>query len=496
MKKHYYLQVFLFILLYNCIEINSQILTPPPSKLPRINGAKVFGVRPNSPVLYKIAASGEKPMKYEVTGLPNGLALNNETGIITGKLSKRGDYQMQVKVTNGLGKAERVLTIKVGDKIALTPPMGWNSWNCWGRDVSKAKVLSLAQAMIDKGLIDHGWSYINVDDAWEGQRAADGTIQSNDSFPDMKGLGEWLHTRGLKFGIYTAPGPKTCLGFVGSYNHELQDMTTFADWGVDYVKSDWCSYSGIFDQEKDTSLAAYKKPYLKMYDAIKVQNRDIYYSVCQYGMREVWKWGESVGANSWRTTGDIEDNWESVREIGFNQYLLYPYAKPGHWNDPDMLVVGNVGWGKNLHPTRLTPDEQYSHISLWCLLSAPLLLGCDIATLDDFTLSLLTNDEVLDINQDPLGKQARRVYCNRSRYKFHLYAKELEDGSVALGIFNLMNYNLSYNDISLSQMGLQGGMIRDLWRQKDIGVFDDILKVNIPAHGVLLYRITKVDNKK
>jgi hypothetical protein len=279
----------LFILLYNCIEINSQILTPPPSKLPRINGAKVFGVRPNSPVLYKIAASGEKPMKYEVTGLPKGLALNNETGIITGKLSKRGDYQMQVKVTNGLGKAERVLTIKVGDKIALTPPMGWNSWNCWGRDVSKAKVLSSAQAMIDKGLIDHGWSYINVDDAWEGQRAADGTIQSNYSFPDMKGLGEWLHTRGLKFGIYTAPGPKTCLGFVGSYNHELQDMTTFADWGVDYVKSDWCSYSGIFAQEKDTSLAAYKKPYLKMYDAIKVQNRDIYYSVCQYGMREVWK---------------------------------------------------------------------------------------------------------------------------------------------------------------------------------------------------------------
>ncbi|MEI6555543.1 MAG: putative Ig domain-containing protein [Paludibacter sp.] len=481
------------LLIFNGLQ--AQILTPPVSKLPRINAAKVIGVRPNSPVLYKIAASGEKPLKYEVGGLPAGLKLDKQSGIISGKLSVRGDYKMQVKVTNSLGKAERSLTLKVGDEIALTPPMGWNSWNCWGKAVSKAKVLSSAQAMIDKGLIDHGWTYINIDDAWEGQRAADGSIQTNDSFPDMKGLGDWLHARGLKFGIYTSPGMKTCLGFIGSYNHELQDMTTYSAWGVDYVKSDWCSYGGIFDQEKDTSLAAYQKPYKKMYDALRAQNRDIYYSVCQYGMREVWKWGESVGANSWRTTGDIEDNWESVREIGFNQYLLHPYAKPGHWNDPDMLVVGNVGWGK-LHPSRLTPDEQYSHVSLWSLLAAPLLIGCDIASMDDFTLSLLTNDEVLDINQDPLGKQAHRVYCNRSRYKFQMYAKELEDGSVALGIFNMMNYSLSYKDISLSQMGIPGGMVRDVWRQQDLGVFEDILKVKIPAHGVLLYKITKADNNK
>jgi len=489
MKKRQFVFLLFFLSLFNVI--NCQILSPPPSKLPRINGARVFGVRPNSPVLFKIAAAGDKPMNYEVISLPVGLQLNKKTGIITGKLSKRGDYLMFVKVTNSLGKAERSLTIKVGDEIALTPPMGWNSWNCWGKAVSKAKVVSSAQAMIDKGLIDHGWTYINVDDAWEGQRAADGSIQTNDSFPDMTGLGDWLHERGLKFGIYTSPGPKTCLGFMGSYNHELQDMTTYSGWGVDYVKSDWCSYSGIFDQEKDTSLAAYKKPYIKMYDALKVQDRDIYYSLCQYGMREVWKWGESVGANSWRTTGDIEDNWESVREIGFNQFDLYPYAKPGHWNDPDMLVVGNVGWGK-LHPSHLTPDEQYSHVSLWCLLAAPLLIGCDIASMDDFTLSLLTNDEVLDINQDPLGKQAHRVYCNRSRYKFQMYAKELEDGSVALGIFNMMNYSLSYKDISLSQMGIQGGMVRDLWLQKDLGVFDDILKIKIPAHGVLLYKTTKI----
>ena len=496
MKKTNFLSLFMLFIICNFIEINAQRLTPSPSKLPRINGAKVFGVRPNSPILFKIAVSGEKPIRYEVTGLPIGIQLDKETGIITGKLSKRGDYLMQVKVSNSLGKAQRNLTIKVGDEIALTPPMGWNSWNCWGKDVSKAKVLSSAQAMIDKGLIDHGWNYINIDDAWEGERAADGSIQSNDSFPDMKGLGDWMHARGFKFGMYTAPGPKTCLGFTGSYQHELQDMTTYASWGVDYVKSDWCSYGGIFAQEKDSSLAAVKKPYLKMYDAIKAQNRDIYYSVCQYGMREVWKWGESVGANSWRTSGDIEDTWESVREIGFNQFDLFPYAKPGHWNDPDMLVVGNVGWGKNLHPTHLTPDEQYTHVSLWSLLAAPLLLGCDIATLDDFTLSLLTNDEVLDVNQDPLGKQARRVYCMRSRYTFQLYAKELEDGSVALGIFNMLNKTIKYHDLSFKQMHIQGGMVRDIWRQKDLGVFDDIFKVEIPAHGVLLLKISKVDEKK
>ena len=201
MKNRNIVLFFTLICIFNVL--NAQILTPVLSKLPRINGAKIIGVRPNSPVLYKIAASGEKPMKYEVSGLPAGLKLDKQSGIISGKLSVRSDYQMQVKVTNSLGKAERSLTLKVGDEIALTPPMGWNSWNCWGKAVSKAKVLSSAQAMIDKGLIDHGWTYINIDDAWEGQRATDGSIQTNDSFPDIKGLGDWLHARGLKFGIYS-----------------------------------------------------------------------------------------------------------------------------------------------------------------------------------------------------------------------------------------------------------------------------------------------------
>ncbi len=469
--------------------VPSYILTPQAFSKPQINGARIFGVRPGSPFLFKIAASGKKPMKYEVKDLPEGLSVESQTGIITGVLKKKGIYKMTFVASNNEGSAEREFTVNVGDQLALTPPMGWNSWNCWGPSITETKVRHSAQAMIDKGLIDYGWSYINVDDAWQANsRTADGILKGNHLFPDMKNLGDWLHSQGLKFGIYSSPGPKTCTAMLGSYEHEAIDAQTYADWGIDYLKYDWCYYREIFAEKKDESISAYMIPFMVMDRHLKEQKRDIIYNLCQYGMADVWQWGVAAGGNCWRTTGDIVDTWESLCDIGFvRQEKLYPYAKPGHWNDPDMLIVGKVGWGDNLQPTRLTPDEQYTHISLWSLMAAPLLIGCDISQMDAFTLNLLTNSEVLDINQDPLGKQAQKIKENG---KIQIWAKKMEDGSTAVGFFNLGTSDEAYL-VNWSDLGIQNVQkIRDLWRQKDVAI-NEKQAIRIPAHGVCLWRINK-----
>ena len=470
------------------IQVNKTvpyILTPTVSIFPKINGAKILGVRPSSPVLYKIAATGEKPLQYAVNNLPKGLSLDSKIGIITGVLSEPGDYKMKTIVTNVKGKSERDFTIKVGDVLALTPPMGWNSWNCWGLSVSTEKVKASAQALIDKGLIDHGWTYMNIDDGWElPKRDAAGNVVTNNKFPDMKLLSDWLHSNGLKLGIYSSPGPLTCGGYLGSYQYELNDANSYNKWGIDYLKYDWCSYENIAG--KDTTLAAYQKPYIVMRDALRKQPRDIVYSLCQYGMKKVWQWGHEVDGNCWRTTGDIEDTWESLSSIGFSQTEQHQYTKPGRWSDPDMLIIGMVGWGENLHPTRLTPDEQYTHISLWSLLTAPLLIGCDISKMDDFTLGLLTNDEVIAVNQDVLGREAKQILKTES---YQVWMKELEDGSKAIGIFNLndqyQKITINWSDLSLPK----NQKVRDLWRQKNEGSFTNSFSVKVAPHGVSLIKV-------
>ena len=378
--------------------------------------------------------------------------------------------------------------LKVGNELALTPPMGWNSWNCWGLTVDDEKVKSSAQAFIDKGLIDHGWSYINIDDGWQDpERAADGEILPNKKFGDIAGLANWLHDKGLKFGVYSSPGTKTCGGYTGSYQHELQDATTYNKWGVDYLKYDWCSYQEVFNKENDTTLQAYQKPYRIMADALMKQPRDIVYSLCQYGMADVWEWGGKINGNSWRTTGDINDTWGSVVANGFDHPELFRYAKPGNWNDPDMLVVGKVGWSGTLHATNLTPDEQYSHISLWCLLSSPLLIGCDVSRLDDFTLNLLSNDEVLAIDQDVAGRQAQQKIKTND---YQIWVKDMADGSKTIGIFNMSN---GYKNISVNfgSLGLNGRYnVRDLWRQVNVGTSSASYSSNIPPHGVSLIKLS------
>ncbi|MCJ8208607.1 NPCBM/NEW2 domain-containing protein [Mucilaginibacter sp. RS28] len=502
----------------NPIAVTPYILTPVAPETPRINGASVFGVRPGSPFMYRVPATGKRPMRFAVQGLPAGLTINPQTGLITGKLTRKGDFKVQLMATNSKGKASKTFHIICGDRIALTPPMGWNSWNCFADQVSADKVKRAAQAMVKSGLIDHGWTYINIDDFWQNHRDPKdlalhgkfrndaGYIQPNGRFPDMKGLADDIHQMGLKAGLYSSPGPWTCGGCAGSFGYEKQDAESYAKWGFDYLKYDWCSYGGVIngmadnDPNKVPSLS-YKggndletaiKPYRLMSDYLRSQQRDIVFSLCQYGMSDVWKWGGSIGGTSWRTTNDITDTWASVKGIALVQDKAAGYSKPGNWNDPDMLVLGVVGWG-NPHPTKLRPDEQYLHFSLWCMFSAPLLIGCDMEKLDDFTLSLLTNDEVIALDQDALGKQAT---CVQTIGDLRIYVKELEDGSRAVGFcnFGLEKAALNYNDFK--KLGIAGNQkVRDLWRQKTLATINtqsDKIAVNVPAHGVLLYKFTPV----
>ena len=494
------------------------ILTPKPSPLPRINSTSVFGVRPGSPFQFMVAATGERPMKFSAAGLPSGLNINHETGVITGIVDKAGTFPVELSAVNAKGKAKKIMRIVCGDRIALTPPMGWNSWNCFADQVSAEKVKRAANAMVQSGLIEHGWTYINVDDFWQNNRDSKdqtirgkfrdeaGNIVPNSRFGDMKVLADYVHNLGLKVGLYSSPGPWTCGGCAGSYGYEKQDAQIYARWGFDYLKYDWCSYGGVIDgipendpnkvssfsQHGGNQLATAIKPYQLMGDLLKQQPRDIVYSLCQYGMSDVWKWGDSVGGNAWRTTGDIIDSWASVKGIALMQDKPAASTKPGNWNDPDMLVVGTVGWGSP-HPSKLKPDEQYLHFSLWSLFAAPLLIGCDMEKLDDFTLNLLTNDEVIAIDQDPLGKQAT---CVQTIGDLKIYVKELEDGSHAVGFcnFGIEKMSLNYND--LEKIGLTGRLkVRDLWRQKDIitiNSHNEKLLLNIPAHGVLLYKLTSL----
>ncbi len=477
------------------IHEEAVILTPKSAPTPRINSTSVVGERPGHELLYTIAATGDRPMTFAADNLPAGLLLDPQTGRITGTLSDKGEYAVTLHAKNALGEAVRPLKIVVGSQIGLTPALGWNSWNCFASAVTAEKVKAAADAMVSSGLINHGWTYINIDDFWEvhhdskdptlqgPQRDASGHIIPNPRFPDMKGLADYVHAKGLRIGLYSSPGPWTCGGCVASWQHEEQDAQSYAQWGFDYLKYDWCSYGGI---DKGDTLAGLQKPYQVMRAALDKVNRDILFSFCQYGMGNVWEWGAAVGGNSWRTTGDINDSWGSMAGIGFRQNGHEKYAGPGHFNDPDMLVVGKVGWGPSLHPTHLTPNEQYTHISLWCLLASPLLIGCDMTQLDPFTFSLLSNDEVLEVNQDPLGHQAARIAVKGS---LEVWAKDMQDGSKAVGLFN-RGYGSATVTANWADLGLTGKQkVRDLWRQQDLGEFGDSYSAEVPRHGVVLIRV-------
>jgi alpha-galactosidase len=449
-----------------------------------IHGPAVAGTTPGHEFIHRIPATGRAPLIFSASGLPEGLRLDSKTGIIRGAVKKPGSYRIKLQVRGRKSSAQRDFRIVAGKrKLALTPPMGWNSWNVWAHALDGQKVKAATDCMIKSKLASFGYQYINIDDCWQGKRDKSGRIVSNAKFPDMKTLAHYVHSKGLKIGIYSSPGPLTCAGFEGSYKHEIQDARSYAEWGMDYLKHDWCSYDRI---PKKKTLSEYQKPYKVMRHALDKVKRDIVYSLCQYGWTQVWKWGGKIGGNAWRTTGDIVDTWGSVTSIGFSQNGFEKYASPGHWNDPDMLVVGLVGWGPNLHRTRLTKVEQITHLSLWSLLAAPLLIGCDLTKLDRFTFDLLTNSEVISVNQDELGKQAKRIYKDAGK---EIWARPLYDGTWAVGFFNRDWFRTKIS-IKFGWLKMKGPQkVRDLWRKKNLGMYQQVFSAYVAPHGSVLIKI-------
>jgi alpha-galactosidase len=359
--------------------------------------------------------------------------------------------------------------------LARTPPMGWNSWNKFAGKVDDATVRGVADAMVASGMKDAGYIYLNIDDTWEGQRDAQGNITSNTKFPDMKALADYVHSKGLKIGIYSSPGPKTCAGYEGSYGHEEQDAKQYAAWGIDYLKYDWCSAGRIY---KDSDMQAV---YQKMGGALQKTGRPIVFSLCQYGRNEVWNWGAKVGGNLWRTTGDISDHWQSMDRIGFRQLEIVKYIRPGHWNDPDMLEIGNGG---------MTADEYRTHMSLWSMLAAPLLAGNDLRTMSDETKSILMNREVIAIDQDPDGKPPKEI--SEPNATAVVLARPLHDGSLAVGLFNRTDKEQPIS-VNWSSIGVNGKhvQLRDLWNHAAVeNASGETYTAQVPAHGVVLLRLS------
>jgi alpha-galactosidase len=485
--------------------LSKYILTPKPGPAPRINGPKVFGVRPGHPVVFTIPATGDRPMTFSATHLPKGVKLDAMTGRLSGSVAKPGKYVVTLRVKNKTGETSRSFTIVVGETIALTPPMGWNSWNIYASKVTQELVAANAEAMAGSGLINHGWSYMNIDDVWQGKRGGEfhAILPDSSTFPNIQALCNEVHGMGLKIGIYSTPWtesyghhiggsaqnpegtfertkeniPRNKKMFpyaIGQYKFWDKDVKQWAKWGFDYLKYDW----------NPIELPETKA----MYDLLRNSGRDIVFSLSNStpfaSIPDL-----SKVANAWRTGGDIRDNWKSLKSRLLTQDKWAPYANPGHWNDPDMMIVGWVGWGKGPRPTNLTADEQYSHISAWCLQSVPLLLGCDLTKLDDFTLSLLTNDEVLAVDQDALGRQATVVARIDS---CGVLAKDLEGGSKAAGLFNLTDGVTRKLTVKWSDLGIKGKyIVRDLWRQKDLGTFEDEFSADVRPHGVVMISLRK-----
>lgn len=492
------------------------ILTPPPPEEPRINGPKIYGVRPGSPFLYRIPATGLRPITFTSENLPRGLRIDLNTGIITGKISKPGTYSITLKAKNEKGEDTREFNIVVGGQLALTPPMGWNSWYIHYDRVSDKIMREAADMMISTGMADYGYQYVNIDDCWMVKadsddpevggeiRDAKGKLNTNKRFPDMNAMTDYIHSKGLKAGTYISPGPTTCAGYAGSYGFEKLDAQTFADWGFDFLKYDWCSYTSVTDMSVKENFI---KPYKIMWDHLQDLDRDVVFNLCQYGMSDVWKWGGDVG-NCWRTTGDLglanSGNMPAFFNIGMSNAKHYEYARPAAWNDPDYILIGWVGKAHGMGEgtkTTLSPNEQYAYMSMWSLMAAPLIFSGDMAKLDEFTLNVLCNNEVIDINQDVQGKQAKII---RNTANEMVMVKELEDGAKAVGLFHVTGNEEKPQDyfnwdgksegkkisITASELGIEDDFkVRDVWQQKDLGVFKNSFEIEVPYHGVAFLKI-------
>lgn len=517
---------------------SAAIRTPLPTALPRINGARVYGTRPGRPFHFQVPVSGERPMKFDASGLPQGLSINASSGLITGTTpNRKATHSVKLSATNALGSTTAKLEIVVGDTLALTPPMGWNNYNAFRFRIDDKVIRSQADAMVSSGLIEHGWSYINIDDGWEGVRDSNGVLQGNKKFPDMAALGAYIHSRGLKFGIYSSPGELTCGGYPGSLGYEELDAKTYASWGVDYLKYDWCFYKSVaanlaaerqgkllpehaarlkqladeynplnasrqrprppemakrmkeIEEEQKRILSAIPAPqrdaidreiamdsYGRMGKALEGSGRDVIYSLCQYGMAGVWEWGPQVGGHLWRTYTDITPRWSAFKAIIRRQQGLEKWAGPGRWNDPDMLEIGNGN---------LTPDEMHTQMTQWCMLAAPLLIGTDLTKMDALVKSILTNDEVIAVNQDPLGKQG---WMLRKTGDQEIWVKPLSGNRWAVALFNRGDQAAAM-EFDPSELKLGGSVTaRDLWRQRDLSNRSPI-RFEVGPHGAEMISI-------
>ena len=464
---------------------------------PAIGGASAYGTRANTPFLYTIAASGDRPMTFSAADLPDELTLDKNTGIITGKFTDTGNYTVTVCAANAKGTDTATLTFRIGDALALTPPMGWMSWNQFGPDINEDLLEQIANAMVESGMRDAGYQYIFIDDHWHGKRDAAGFIHPHsDKFPNgIKPVAKYVHSKGLKLGIYSDAAERTCGGEVGSLGYEEKDAASYAAWGIDYLKYDYCGAP----KDRDTAIARYTK----MADALNQTDRTILFGVCEWGQRQPWLWAAEAGGHLWRTTWDIRDTWEhkglydsghaGIVTILDKQVGLEQYAGPGHWNDPDMLVVGLYGKGKSSShdgANGCTEDEYRSNMSLWCLLASPLYASCDVRDMDETIRTILTNTEAIAVNQDPLGRQASRVAKTAN---LEVWAKPLSDGHWAVGLLNRgtepARITAHWKDI-----GIEGKYTaRDLWQHKDIGTFNGKITRQVNSHETVLLRFWPAD---
>ncbi|MDX1935113.1 MAG: ankyrin repeat domain-containing protein [Capsulimonadales bacterium] len=476
-----------------------QLALSPPSVIPEIHGPHVLGMSPGRPFVYRIPATGKGKLLFSATGLPAGVLLDKTTGILRGKIAAPGRYPTVLKAGKD-GKPFALTLICAKGKIGQTPPLGWSAWNLFGDTVDFEKVREQADWLIRSGLAAHGFNYILLDDAWQGRRdLRTGELTANQRMRSIKALADYLHARGLRLGIYSSPNEETGGGYTGSQGREEQDARTFAAWGVDYLKYDWTdNKQGRLNVDRETVIAAFAR----MRTALDKTDRDIFYAITPYGFGGVQPWGDPpVSANSWWTSLQVVESWDAMSRNGFRLGVGFGQpAGPGHWNDPGWLLVGKIGSASiNPHFTALTADEQKTQISLWTVVAAPLILSCDLRQLDPnrffpITTALLTNDEVLAVHQDALGKPGERI---GTQGRAEIWARSLADGTIAIGLFNRgdseQKVTVDFESLKEWDGGERTGPqpVRDLWLRQDKGTATDSFSASVPAHGVVLIRLGK-----
>ncbi|HWB62100.1 MAG TPA: putative Ig domain-containing protein [Chitinophagales bacterium] len=461
---------------------------------PVFHGAKAIGNYPNTEFVFTVPATGQRPISFSAQGLPQGLSIDAATGIIRGVTKEAGEYKVTVTAANAIGKATEEIKIKVGDKLCLTPAMGWNSWNVFTKNIDEKMLMEMADAMVSNGMRDVGYQYINIDDFWHADsRDKDGNpVADAKKFPHgIKYVADYIHSKGLKLGIYSCAGNMTCGRRFGGYSYEDIDAKAYAAWGVDLLKYDYC----YAPASRKAAIARYTA----MGNALKKSGRSIVFSICEWGLRKPWLWAEQAGGNYWRTTPDIMDAWSfpsvfvySMKSILNREEKLWKYAGPGHFNDPDMLTVGNYGKGNATSGGGLykgmTDTEYETHFSLWCMFAAPLLSSCDLRSMNDVTYNILTNAEILGINQDELGEQARPVYKLDG---VRVYVKHLADGSVAVAIFNASKKQRKFT-LKPAMVDADASFhVRDVWEHADKGVLKDLPALPLKAHGTVVLKLSR-----